>query len=171
MDYSEANHREVNYSGIITTDAPPMPEPSPSNPMENIMLGELSEPKEIFNFDMIWEPFENEKQKQFEKMEKGGQLTEDDCNSINKEMEEAINKTFDNVKEQVFSKSNITPGDNTEDVKKKLSYLKRLVAWLKDLFSWLFMQIKNIFSKIKECIEFCWKEVKELFSSIFGFSK
>ena len=160
---------KLNYSdmGSITlTDAPPKPQTFTLK--EKSMWTKFCESTANFSPQKLLEAFNSEKQTLLKKLESGGQLTNDDCDFLNKNMERDIAKVLDDFKKQALNQMKITPEDSAEEVMLKLSFGAQLVAWLSDLFNWLLKKMTEILAKIKECFHWCVEKTKELFEYLWS---
>jgi hypothetical protein len=103
------------------------------------------------------------------KIEKGDDITADDIEFLNKSAEEEIDKMMTNFKQNAMQMCKIEENDSHEEIKFKFEIQQDLVSWLSALFDWVIKKLQEIFDKIKEAIDWCFTQVKELFKQLFSF--
>lgn len=103
------------------------------------------------------------------KVERGEQLTNEEVELINDEMEQQFTNLIRKFKEEALAITKIKETDTIEEMKYKLFIQSQLLEWLSKLLAWVTSKVKEITSKIGESPEWCIEKSKELFEYLWSF--
>ena len=118
--------------------------------------------------EKLMELISREKDRIMAKVSERGYITEDEAEVLNRSTEQHLEKILEDFKARAMEQLKVQPSDKPEVIKAKVGIADMLLQWLSDLFAWVLNKIKEIFRKIKESIEWCWKKAKELFQYLYS---
>ena len=116
----------------------------------------------------LLELFNQEKQKLLDKVRRGGTLTQEECDFLNRNTRRNIEKVIKDFKERVLTEMEVKPTDRAEEIQFKTDFATQLVQWLQDLLSWVGEKIRLIFARMRDAIQWCMEKTRELFDYLWS---
>ena len=122
--------------------------------------------REGFTPSKLMEAFD--KQKLLDKVKSGHQLTQEECDFLNKNTRENVERVLEDFQQKALAQMEVKPTDSPDELQFKMSFAAQLIEWLSNLFSWVLDKMKEIFSKLQEDFHWCVKKTKELFQYLLS---
>lgn len=158
-------------STTITFNAPQPPSSVRLSLRQKSLWARFVESTKDLSPSKILELFNDEKEKLIQKRRDGITLTKEELEFLNKNTRKRVKKVLNQFEERVLEEMEVKETDTADEIEVKLSFAEQLVKWLKDLFDWVIKKMKEIFDKIKEGLEWCAKQIKDLFTYLFSLFK
>jgi hypothetical protein len=95
-------------------------------------------------------------------------LTQEEADRINEDTEHSVTEATHEMGQSIIEVLKVNPGDTREEAEAKKSAAKAMVDWLQQLGRWLVKKLTEIFSAIKEAMQWCMDKTKELFQYLWS---
>ena len=153
---------------ITIQDAPPKPDILRITLKDKSMWQSFCESAKGFTPSKLMELFDAEKKKLLDKVKSGCSLTQEECDFLNKNTRENLERVLEEFKQKVLAQVEVKPTDNPDELQFKMSFAAQLIKWLGELFSWVLDKINQIFAKLKEAFQWCVKKARELLQYLWS---